>query len=220
MSLDNQVFKELSQQMIARYSLRYEKLGYHVHTLGWGSKEQQAYRFLQTLEGTTFSAEKSVLDIGCGFGDYLAMLQAQEKPFKEYLGWDINPDLIQEAQKIWKNTPNASFAEKNLGTTSLNDPVADIGVMLGVLNLNLKEQIDNYEYSFNFIEKAFSAVQEVLVVDFLSTKLTPSYPKEDFVFYHDPAKMLEFAFSLTPHVTLKHNYQPIPQQEFMLFLYK
>jgi len=63
-------------------------------------------------------------------------------------------------------------------------------------------------------------VRELLVVDFLSLQYAPNYPKEDFVFYHDPLKMLEFAFELTPNVLLKHNYAPIPQREFMLYLYK
>lgn len=43
---------------------------------------------------------------------------------------------------------------------------------------------------------------------------------EDFVFYHDPAEMLNYALTVTPDVTLHHNYLPIPQKEFMLVLYK
>jgi len=32
--------------------------------------------------------------------------------------------------------------------------------------------------------------------------------------------MLDFALALSPNVVLKHNYAPIPQKEFMLFIYK
>lgn len=217
---NNTVFEEISEQMITRYSQRYKKLGYHVQTLGWGNSEQQTYRFEQTLEGIDFSNQKSILDIGCGFGDYLALLKAQNKDFQNYIGWDINPDLIHEAQKIWKEEQKAKFEVVNIGNTIFSTPVADAAIMLGVLNLNLKDKVDNYEYSFNFIKNAFSLVNEVLVVDFLSEKLVEDYPKEDFVFYHNPTKMLEFALSLTPNVVLKHNYAAIPQKEFMLFLYK
>jgi len=108
----------------------------------------------------------------------------------------------------------------NIAETNLENEVADAGIMLGVLNLNLKEKFDNYAYSELFIEKAFGCVKKLLVVDFLSEEITAPYPKEDFVFYHNPARMLEFAFTLTPNVVLKHNYQPIPQKEFMLYLYK
>jgi SAM-dependent methyltransferase len=213
--------EDISQSMIVRYSKRYSQMGYDVKTLGWGSKEQQKFRFRQAINSINFDQPKSVLDIGCGFGDLFALLLADKKPIKKFTGWDINPDLIGEANKIWglSNVPN-EFNVVNLTNHVCEKPLADIGFMFGVLNLNLKENFDNYAYSKLFIENAFSAVKEVLVVDFLSTHLTPDYPKEDFVFYHDPIKMLEFAFTLTPNVALKHNYAPIPQKEFMLFLYK
>jgi hypothetical protein len=92
--------------------------------------------------------------------------------------------------------------------------------MFDMLNLNFNGQVDNLKYSKNFIQKAFVLVDEVLVVDFLSTKCTPDYPKEDFVFYHSLEKMLEFAFTLSSNVVLKHNYLSIPQKEFLVVLKK
>lgn len=211
---------EIAEQMISRYSKRYNELGYDVKTLGWGSKEQQDYRFFQTLSELDFAGGKSVIDIGCGFGDYFALLLASNKKISHYTGWDINGDLISEAQKIWSGSENASFAVKNISTTQKIDEKADIAVMLGVLNLNLNGILDNYEYSFALIKNAFECVNEVLVVDFLSTQYTSDYPVESFVFYHDPVKMLAFALTLSSNVVLKHNYSPIPQKEFMLFIYK
>lgn len=211
---------EIATQMIARYSERYNNLGYSVHTLGWGSKEQQTYRFAQSLSLIDFSPEKSILDIGCGFGDYLALITAQEKSYKNYYGWDINPDLINEAKRIWGDNKNVAFSVMNLGMMDSFKEVADIGVMFGVLNLNLGDKMDNYEYSFKMIRNAFECVKEVLVVDFLSNRFTPDYAPESFVFYHDPARVLDFALSLSPNVVIKHNYSPIPQKEFMLFIYK
>lgn len=213
--------EEISKSMIERYSNRYNQMGYDVKTLGWGSKEQQEYRFRQAINSINFNQSKSILDIGCGFGDLFALLLADKKPINKFIGWDINPDLIGEANKIWKSAEITNeFSVVNLANHVCEKPLADIGFMFGVLNLNLKDNFDNYAYSKLFIEHAFSAVKEVLVVDFLSTHRTPNYPKEDFVFYHDPIKMFEFAFTLTPNVVLKHNYAPIPQKEFMLFLYK
>jgi SAM-dependent methyltransferase len=217
--MNKEQFLSISEQMIQRYSNRYRVLGRDVRTLGWGSLEQQSYRFEQTLSELFYFEDKTILDIGCGFGDYLALLKAKGYMFKQYIGWDINPDLIQEARKIWTDN-NVSFVVKNIGNESLENPIADIAVMLGVLNLNLKEQVDNYEYSFHFIRNAFACVREVLIVDFLSTKFALNYPLEDFVFYHEPSKMLDFALSLSSDVVLKHNYAPIPQKEFMLFIYK
>lgn len=213
--------EEISKSMIERYSNRYNQMGYDVKTLGWGSKEQQVLRFRQATSTINFDQPKSVLDIGCGFGDLFALLLADKKPINKFIGWDINPDLIGEATNIWQSAevPN-EFSVINLANHICEKPLADIGFMFGVLNLNFKENFDNYTYSNLFIENAFSAIKEVLVVDFLSTHVTTDYPKEDFVFYHDPIKILEFAFTLTSNVVLKHNYAPIPQKEFTLFLYK
>jgi len=205
---------KISKATLARYSERYHKLGKHVHTLGWGSEEQQYYRFTQVLRAAVLEG-KSVLDIGCGFGDFLSSCSDAGCGLEHYTGWDINPDLVSEAKQ---QHPNSSFAVLNLAEQEELTPVAEVGVMLGVLNLNFKEAYDNMVFSKMMIEKAFSAVSETLVVDFLSLYHTPDYPEEDFVFYHDPAEMLAFALELTSNARLFHDYAPIPQKEFMLVL--
>ena len=206
--------------MIERYSKRLGTLGYDVKTLGWGNVEQQEYRFAQTVSSEINFRDKSVMDIGCGFGDYYSFLQKSKVDLEKYLGVDINPDLITEAKKIHQNDRKVSLEVLNVLENNVKEPITNIGVMLGVLNLNLKEDFDNYEYSFRAIKNAFSYVSEVLVVDFLSTNLVENYEKEDFVFYHSPIKMLEFALTLSDNVLIKQNYMAIPQREFMLYIYK
>jgi SAM-dependent methyltransferase len=210
--------KEISNQTIDRYSSRYRQMGHDIKTLGWGTKEQQEYRFIQTLDSNIEFNGKSILDIGCGFGDYLDFIIKNKINLDKYIGYDINLDLINEAKKN-HSTSFSTFHVENILNTEKRD-IADIGVMLGVLNFNLKDKMDNLEYSKLFIRKAFNMIKDVLIVDFLSTNLTQNYEKEDFVFYHDPAEMLSFAFTLSNNVVLKHNYAPIPQKEFMLFIYK
>ena len=206
--------KEIEQETIKRYSDRYKDLGKNVRTLGWGSDAQQEYRFLQVVKNVDFS-KKSVLDIGCGFGDLFSFLKVNSIEIEKYVGFDINRDLIVEAKKVHKD------GEFFLGNVlEQEDAICDIGVMLGVLNFNLKEKMDNLEYSKNAIKRAFNLVNETLVVDFLSSYLTPTYEREEQVFYHSPLELLEFAFTLTPNVKLIHNYKPIPQKEFLLILEK
>jgi SAM-dependent methyltransferase len=217
----DEIIDDISKRMISRYSERYKKLGYDVRTLGWGTKAQQVARFEQVIKSGIDLIDKHVLDVGCGFGDLANFLIQKKISFKHYTGWDLNPDLINEAKNIWKDIPNVSFDVKNIA--SLEAPgraEADIAIMLGVLNLNFKEELNNYEYSKKLIADTFKVVKDCLIVDFLSAKHNPDYPKEDFVFYHEPSEMLEFAFSLSQNIALRHNYMPIPQKEFMLFIYK
>jgi SAM-dependent methyltransferase len=214
------IIDDISKRMISRYSERYKKLGYDVKTLGWGSKEQQFARFAQIVSSDVDFADKSLLDIGCGFGDLANFLAKGNIRFSNYLGWDLNPDLVNEARTIWKDQGQVSFDVKNIAAIEESKPVADIGIMLGVLNLNFRNEIDNYDYARRLVSSAFKLVKECLIVDFLSAKLSPDYAKEDFVFYYEPALILDFALTLSSNVELKHNYAPIPQKEFMIFIYK
>jgi SAM-dependent methyltransferase len=214
----NEKYNYISNKTLDRYNKRYSTFGLDIKTLGWGSENQQKYRF-EIACGALDLDGKQILDIGCGFGDLLKFILSEKINIFSYEGWDINPHFIDEAQKF---SSNGIFKTKDLIKDDLIkfNLEFDLAIMLGLLNFNYNEEDLNLSFSKDMIRKAFSLVRECLVVDFLSNRLTPDYPKEDFVFYHDPATMLDFALTLTPNVVLKHNYAPIPQREFMLFLYK
>ena len=209
---------QISNQNRRRYSNRYEELGYHIRTLGWGTREQQQIRFGQSLNAGLDLNGKALLDIGCGFGDYFDHLLRRGIEVDVYQGWDLSPNLIKEAQSRHGEFDEAQFEVRDLFAVE-SEPVADVAVLIGVLNLKYDE-IDNYDYSRRAIKQAFGLVREGLIVDFLSARRTDAYPKEDFVFYHEPEVMLDFAFDLTSNVCLKHDYMPLPQKEFMLTLHK
>ena len=211
-------FDNVAKQAIERYSNRLLKYGNDIKTLGWGSVYQQEYRFLNILKSLSFE-DKTIVDIGCGFGDLFNTLINNKCNIKSYKGWDLNDKLISQATN--RNDVRVTYDQVDISKDSqIYDSEFDIGVMLGLLNFNLNSEDLNYEYSELIIKNAFNVVKEVLVVDFLSSNISTEYPKEDFVFYHNPVKMLEFALKLTPNVVLKHDYSPIPQKEFMLYLYK
>ena len=220
MAITDQEIAEVSDAARSRYGGRFQAMGKHIRTLGWGSTEQQLYRFENTLRGRMDLSERSILDIGCGFGDYASFLEEKGVSFGSYLGWDITPEFLEEASKRFAQDQRVSFEAGDIGASQDHKAVADFGVMLGLLNWNLKDANKNYEYSCRLIRNAFECVKHGLVVDFLSDHLTPEYPREEAVFYHSPSQMLDFAFSLSSDVTLVHDFAPIPQKEFMLFIYK
>lgn len=219
MPADTSILSRLSRQTVQRYGERYARLGHHVRALGWGCEQDQAIRFGQTLRVLPEPCG-TLLDIGCGFGDLLTFLTGNNAAPANYLGWDITPGFVAEATRIHAANPTARFEVGNLMEKGAEAPVADCAVMLGLMNFNWQGQIDNIEYSKHMIRQAFSMVRNTLVFDFLSTHLTPTYPAETGVFYHNPAEMMDFAFSLTSSVTLLHDYPPIPQRECMLALRK
>ena len=216
--------KKVSCETVDRYNARYQRYGLDVRSLGWGSKDQQELRFLQTCEGPFDIKKYSVVDIGCGFADYLEFMRTVQKSESEYIGWDLNSTLLDEAKKKYHADAKATFHLRDLmqpDFSSSNDsPLADIAVMLGLLNFNLGDSSDNYRYSEMAIDRALSLVSKGIVVDFLSTYKTDAYPEEASIFYHDPSRILEYVFRNYDNVILKHNYAPIPQKEFMIFVEK
>lgn len=207
--------KQIEEQTIARYSQRFSTLGESHRTLGWGSREQQFYRFDCVLDSVN-CCDRTILDIGCGFGDLLGHIQQKNISIRQYIGVDINPDFINLATQKY---PNAKFLTHSPFEVCDQTVLGDITVMLGLLNFK-QSALDNWIYARQMLEQAFALTRETLVVDFLSSKLTSDYPPEDFVYYYDPAKALSLALELTPYVSLKHDYLPIPQREFMLILNK
>ncbi|MNS45198.1 Mg-protoporphyrin IX methyl transferase [compost metagenome] len=208
-------FREIDAQTIRRYRERFHAFGEDHRTLGWGSREQQVYRFNQLMASTAFE-RRSVLDIGCGFADLLGHLTREGQQIASYTGVDINPDFVDVARAKY---PEAEFITGSPRDLDPETASRDVVVMLGLLNFR-QSNLSNLDYAHAMIGQAFSLCREALVVDMLSAYRTPDYPEEDFVYYYEPTEMLKLAFSLTPFVTLLHDYQPIPQQEFLIVLRK
>ena len=163
----------ISTNIISRYSDRFKKFGYDTKTLGWGTEEQQIKRFQEFSKLISDLKSKVVIDIGCGFGDYYKFLG--DEGCLKYIGLDINPDLINEANKIYKNFSNVEFLCKDLLFEKSTTPLGNIGVMIGVLNLNFHGEIKNFEFSKTLIENAFTYVDDVLLIDFISCYRTEKY---------------------------------------------
>lgn len=211
-------FKELIDQIddttIKRYNKRFEEYGIEAKTLGWGSKEDQIVRFETTTTYTDF-AGKTVLDIGCGFADFYQFLCEKEIPINEYRGIDINAKLIEVAKNRF---PENQYDVKNILINNYDSEQADIVTLFGLLNFKLEN--DNLKYTKDMLAAAWKITKETLIVDFLSTHLTTNYPKEDIVYYHNPIDVLDICFELSDNLLLVHDYQPIPQKEFMIVLRK
>jgi SAM-dependent methyltransferase len=204
---------DVERAAIERYSTRLRQFGTDPRTLGWDTRANQWARFAAATSVATF-AGRDVLDIGCGLGDFRIFLEEQGTPPARYAGVDINDDLLDVARSRF---PDARFERRNIVLEPYQGPVCDVAVMFGLVNFRLTD-IDNYEYAARAIDATFAACREALVVDMLSARRTPDYPEESFVFYFEPARMLDLALARTPYVKLHHAYQAIPQREFMLVL--
>ena len=134
--------------------------------------------------------------------------------FKEYTGTDINPNFINQCKKLY---PERNFFTNNLFNEDLPKDNYDIALMVGMLSYKFKS-FDNNHFIKEVINKAFSSVKETLIFDMQSSVTNPDYPTADHIHYQNPGEILDFALSLTPYVTIKHDYMPNPAREFLIIL--
>ena len=209
-----EIYNKIEEEAVTRYQKRFYELGETPRALGWGCKEDQITRFEAMRKNVDFDG-KIVMDIGCGFADWYTYMKSKGVKCK-YIGVDIIPEFLETCQKKY---PEANFLKGNIMVARDELPMADIVITNGTLNFKQKD-ISNIEYTTDYIDYAFEKANEIVIVDFLSTELTPTYPKEDLVFYHDPRIMLDIAFSHTNNLKLVHDYAPIPQKEALLIMHK
>ena len=194
---------------IKRYDERFKKYGYSPTTLGW-TKGKQNIRF--DILSSFFDIQgKTILDIGCGFGDLNIYLSNVHGLNFRYIGVDIAQDLIQEAEII-NNNMNAKFMVGDfLKFEDIQD--VDICISSGIFNHKFRK-MDNYAFIRAIILKAFKISVEGVAFNFLSSKV-------DFrlahTFHSEPEKILSYAYELTRNVILRNDYMPF---EFSICLYK
>jgi len=205
----------LDKETIKRYNKRFDEYGISAKTLGWGSKKDQLTRFKTATTFIDFT-NKSILDIGCGFSDFYDFIIKKNIKIKEYKGIDINKNLINVSRKKY---PKNKYEIRNILLNNYDVYQADIVTLFGLLNFKLNN-INNLDYTKKMINESWKITKKILIIDFLSIHLTKDYPKENFVYYHDPKDILDICFELSNNIILIHDYLPIPQKEFMIIMKK
>jgi len=195
-------------QVQERYSNRYKEYGYSPKTLGW-DKGKQDIRF-DILTSFYNCTNKSILDIGCGFGD---LNQILHEKFGSYLynGIDLVNELIQEAKQRY-SSDNISFQTGDFLQIS-SQMNYDYIIGSGLFNFKLCD-MDNYEYIQSILEKSMDCCHDGVAFDFLSDKVDFQY---DNTFHSSPERILSIAYRFSRNIILRNDYMPF---EFSLFIFK
>jgi len=194
---------------IRRYAERYGQYGYSPKTLGW-DKGKQDVRFHILTDGFDCRG-KSMLDIGCGFGDLNLTLRARCGQEYSYLGVDLVDTLLAEGRQRYENE-RVHFTAGNF----LELPLAgnfDIGLASGVFNHRLAHS-DSYTVIEATMAKAFGICREGIAFDFLSDKVDYQH---EHTFHSSPERILAMAYHLSRNVVLRNDYMPF---EFAVYVFK
>lgn len=160
------------------------------------SAEGQAFRFAKLMEIGDLR-ERSVLDLGCGIGEFYPFLKARV-PDAGYTGLDIVPEMIACARSRFRD---GAFLCRDILDQGL-DGEFDYVFISAMFNNNLPGMTVFLE---EMITTAFAKCRLGLAFNFLSDRVNFRGPA---MAYHDPARVLTFCMDqLSPRVRMEHHYE-------------
>jgi SAM-dependent methyltransferase len=192
-------------QIIRIYSDRLSKHGVSPKALGW-DKKRTNLRF-EILSSQWNLSDLSILDFGCGFGDFYNFLVQKNITGFNYLGIDINPRFLEIAKSLY---PNASFRVFNI----LKEPLEckyDYIFASGVFNDKLN---DNLVFIESVLQKFDEYSEKGFAANFLSDRV--QY-RHRHTFHADPSYILNLCYKYSNNIILRNDYMPF---EFTIFVNK
>lgn len=188
------------------FSERFDSSGDSVKTL-WGSSESQEIRFRVFTEMANL-AGKTLLDVGCGFGDLYGYLARHNIPIEKYLGLEITPEILEVAKKRY---PKTSFELRNLLDHSFTENF-DFAFASGIFFLK-SEQWQSYFLAV--LEKLSRITSFGFAFNLLSIH---SQKREENSHYCDPGEILNLVMQrFGNRAVLRHDYR---QNDFTIYCYK
>ncbi len=164
----------------------------------WRSKEGQQLRFQAMCDAIDFS-NATILDVGCGLGDFAEFLHMQRIQFNSFHGIDAMELMVEEATK--KSIPRCTFSIDDVieNRQSLNG--YDWITMSGTLNAMPQH------LAMDLVSDAFASCSIGIAYNFLSNQCKPNL-EEDLTpaSRFDTLEMLEQAFQLTRNVSFNQTY--------------
>lgn len=189
------------------YEDKVRRFGFDHRGLGFRNRSSQEKRFEALIALGDFSGRR-ILDVGCGFGDFLAFLVEREiHPL--YTGLDVCEPMIERCEERFP-AGAGRFVSGDVLDYEPDQPY-DYVVASGLFGLDspgARERI------VPTLERMFAWSRHGTAINFLSAH----HDKQvDGRIYVEPEKALEAALALTAAVRLDHNYLP---NDFTVHLYK
>ena len=189
------------------YEEKVREFGYDHRGLGFRTRGSQERRFHALAALGDFNGRR-LLDVGCGFGDFLAYLL--ERGIRTiYTGLDICAPMITRCHDRFP-VSSGIFAVADVLDYQPQAPY-DYIVASGIFGL---EAEDTHPRVRPTLERLFSWCRTGFAVNFLSALAPEKAPKR---LYFHPREVLDWMAPLTPALRLDHGYLP---NDFTVHVYK
>lgn len=192
---------------VRHYSELVSKYGLDVRSLDWGSVESQRLRFrvlaqIADIEGA------SILDVGCGLGDFYSWMRELKKEVT-YTGIDITPRMIELATQRF---PEGDFRNSTIeALPRTSDHTFDLVFASGIFG---KLRIEPAAAMKDTIRSMYGICKRGVAFNSLSAWADQQEADE---FHADPIETLIFCRTLTPWVSLRHDYHG---RDFTIYMYR
>ncbi len=195
------------EQLLSFYNMHLKKFGDRPEALRWTPQGQlKRYHMLADIAPLAELNNSTVLDYGCGTGDFYRFLKRRGIKVK-YTGVDINENFIDLAQKKY---PKCTFKVMNADDDEF-EGFYDYIFICGVFNLNVPGVNDDLK---NALVALFKHCNKGLALSALSSHTPIRDPELHFT---SPEEMVKFALeNLSPTIALRHDRI---QYDFMLYVY-
>lgn len=207
----------VSQLLKSRFNSKFAKYGTNIKSLGWDNKKNQYIRFDIAIKDLKIKKNDTILDIGCGFGDFVEFLKIRKIKFKNYLGIDLNKNFVRLAKK--KENKKIKFIELDFYKKNFVKKF-DYVFMIGIGNFNLKSKNKNLNYLNLLISKGYKISKKGLIIDFISFQDSKKNKIENFIFHYNPSDVLKLCQKLSDNFIVNHNYPKIPKRECNIKIFK
>jgi len=180
----------------------------------WGNKTVQLLRFkiLSEIDDLT---NKSVLDVGCGLGEFYYFCKEKGVNFSEYVGIDINPKIVKQANDKFPELRISCLDVLEIPRDIMDDTLEknrfDYIIASGLFNF---ECANWDERTWLIIEECYKISKLGVAINFLRFRQEERRPIAHYTRYRD---ILEVVERLTNRYVLRCDYK---KNDFTVYLYK
>ncbi len=191
------------QRLLNYYNDSLKEYGEGAQSVHWLNQNTQKIRF-EILSKVANLNNKSILDVGCGLGDYYKFLISKNINV-DYTGIDIVPKFIEKAHKFF---PSLKFQVKDVSDLDKN---YDYILASGAFSFRVE---DSKNYYFSLIRKMFEHARYGIAFNMLNSTI---HNTDETYFAYNIDEVLVYCKTMTDNVQVVSNYLP---QDFTVYMYK
>lgn len=196
---------------IAYYRGKLAEHGPGAEGMDWKDFDTQRLRFEVIARYIDWSAKPSILDVGCGSGEFLAFCKAHQRDV-EYLGLDVCPEMV--AASVDRFGADSALVGTVEGLDS-DQRSFDYVIASGTFNAKLDEDETTWrQYFHNNVVAMYGLCRRATIVNTMTCFVDYRY---DRLYYASPDEMSALAVSrMSRDFVIDHSY-PLYEMTLAVF---